>query len=122
MEASSPNYSMSGGIQVCACNSRLLKAFHFIEGMFLNPNHCSLSFGLVFRNRKWHYFKAVLFSMLTSVKNIRCRLCSVGFQECAVMNWGVRNFLIVVHFYNPFQYVKYYKGLCLWQVGMDSDK
>jgi len=38
------------------------------------------------------------------------------------MNWGVHNFHIAVYVYNPFQYVKYYNGLCLWQVGMDSDK
>ena len=38
------------------------------------------------------------------------------------MNWGVHNFHIAVYFYNPFQYVKYCNGLCLWQVGMDSDK
>ena len=63
MEASSPNYSMSGGIQVCACNSRLLKAFHFIDGMFLNPNHFSLSCGLVFRNRKCAFSRLFCFEM-----------------------------------------------------------
>ena len=62
MEASSPNYSMSGGIQVCACNSRLLKAFHFIQGTFLNLKQFSLSSGLVLGIEICAFFKTILFS------------------------------------------------------------